>query len=94
MVTSCQVRVANTQEKPLRENSLELYKKYSIQTKDGRTTKIEVLKTDTENIYGKNTKGENVTINKNDVMQVKKFDLLSTILIIGAAAAALIFIPI
>ncbi|MGC4130605.1 MAG: bacteriophage spanin2 family protein [Bergeyella sp.] len=93
MLTSCQTRIVNA-EKPMRDNSLALYKRYSIQTNDAKTTKVKVLKVDADKIYGKNTKGEDVVINRNEVREVKKFDLFSSIAIGLVAVAAFIFAPV
>ena len=90
---SCQTAVVN-KNKPLKTNSLELYKKYTIQTNDAKTIKIKILKIDDEKLYGKTNKGEEVVLNKTEIREVKKIDLLSTILIITAAGAAVIFVPI
>ncbi len=92
-ITSCQTRVVSIQ-KPLQKNSLELYQKYSIQTNDAKIVKMEVLRQDDEKIYGKTKSGEEITVNKSDVREVKKLDLLSSIAIGVAAIAAVIFVPI
>ena len=92
-VSSCQTRVVD-QLKPMQNNSFELYQKYSIQTNDGKTAKVKVLKQDDQNIYGKTNKDEDVTIQKNEIRQVKKANLLGSIGIAAAAVLALIFIPI
>lgn len=93
MLTSCQTRVVSSQ-KPIQNNSLELYHKYTIQTNDAKVYKLEVLKLDNENIYGKLKSGEDVIINKTEVREAKKLDLLSSIAIAAAAIAAVIFVPI
>ena len=92
-VTSCQTRVVSVQ-KPMKDNSLELYQKYTIQTNDAKITKMQVLKVDEQNIYGKTKTGESVTINRADVREVKKRELLPSIAIGVAAVAAVIFVPI
>lgn len=92
LVTSCQTQVVS-QKKPMKENSLELYKKYTIQTNDGKTTRIQVLRTDETNIIGKTKTGEDVTITKSDVREVKKYNLLASIGIAAGAILALILIP-
>ena len=92
-IMSCQTRVMD-QQKPLQNNSFELYQKYSIQTNDAKTTKVQVLKVDDENVYGKTNNGEDIVIKKEEIHQVKKFNLLNSILIGVGAVAALIFIPI
>lgn len=93
MLSSCQTRVVSTQ-KPLQNNSLELYQKYTIQTQDAKVIKLEVLKLDDEKIYGKLKSGEDVVINKSDVREAKKLDLFSSVAIAVAAIAAVIFVPI
>ena len=93
LVTSCQTRVVSIQ-KPLQNNSLELYQKYTIQTQDAKVIKMEVLKVDDDKIYGKLKSGEEVVINKSDVREAKKLDLFSSIAIALAAIAAVIFVPI
>lgn len=93
LVTSCQTRVVSIQ-KPIQNNSLELYQKYTIQTQDAKVIKMEVLKVDDDKIYGKLKSGEEVVINKSDVREAKKIDLFSSIAIALAAIAAVIFVPI
>ena len=93
LVTSCQTRVVSIQ-KPIQNNSLELYQKYTIQTQDAKVIKMEVLKVDDDKIYGKLKSGEEVVINKSDVREAKKLDLFSSIAIALAAIAAVIFVPI
>ena len=93
MLTSCQTRVVSTQ-KPIQNNSLELYQKYTFQTNDAKVIKMEVLKLDDEKIYGKLKTGEDVVINKSEVREAKKLDLISSIGIALAAIAAVIFVPI
>lgn len=90
---SCQTNVVN-KNKPMQNNSLQLYKKYTIQTNDAKIVKMQVLKIDDGKIYGKNNKGEEIVVEKTEVRDVKKIDLLSTIVIGVAAIAAVIFIPI
>ncbi|WP_367174823.1 bacteriophage spanin2 family protein [uncultured Chryseobacterium sp.] len=92
-ITSCQTRVVSVQ-KPMKDNSLELYQKYTIQTNDAKITKMQVLKVDEQNIYGKTKTGESVTINRVDVREVKKLELLPSIAIGVAAIAAVIIVPI
>lgn len=93
LMISCQTRVVSPN-KPMFDNTLELYKKYSIQTKDAKTQKIEVLKVDATKIYGKNKAGEMVEIERSEVREIKKPDILSSVIIGAAALAAVIFIPI
>lgn len=92
-VSSCQTRVVS-QQKPLQANSLELYEKYTILTNEPAEYKVQVLKQDGTKIYAKNKKGEEIVINKSDIREVKKLDLLSSIAIGVAAIAAVIFVPI
>ena len=56
--------------------------------------KVQILRQDAEKIYTKNKKGEEITINKSDIREVKKVDLFSSIAIAVAAIAAVIFVPI
>lgn len=93
LLTSCQTRVVSLQ-KPMQNNSLELYQKYTIQTNDAKVIKLEVLKLDDENIYGKLKSGEDVVIKKSDVREAKKLDLFSSVVVGLAAIAAVIFVPI
>ncbi|HAI81198.1 MAG TPA: hypothetical protein DCL65_09240 [Chryseobacterium sp.] len=92
-VTSCQTRVVS-QQKPMQKNSLELYQKYTFQTNDGKLTKMEVLKQDDTQIYGKTKTGEDIVIAKADVREARKLDVFSSIVVGLAAVAAVIFVPI
>lgn len=93
MLTSCQTRVVSIQ-KPMQNNSFELYQKYTVQMNDAKVIKLEVLKVDDENIYGKLKSGEDIVIKKSDVREAKKLDLFSSVAIAVAAIAAVIFVPI
>lgn len=93
LLTSCQTRVVSLN-KPMQNNSLELYQKYTIQTQDAKMIKVEVVKLDDEKIYGKLKSGETVVINKSDVREAKKVDVFSSVAIALAAIAAVIFVPI
>jgi hypothetical protein len=77
----------------MRDNSIDLYKKYTIQTKDANTQKIEVVKVDASKIYGKNKAGEMVEIEKSEVREIRKPDIISSAIIVLAGVAALVFIP-
>ena len=90
---SCQTRVVS-QQKPFKPNSLELYHRYTIQMNDASEMKIQVLRQDSEKIYGKTPTGEEVTINKNEVREIRKPDIFSFVAIVLAGVAAVIFIPI
>ena len=78
----------------MRDNSLELYQKYSVQTMDAKVQKVKILKVDSENIYGKKNNGEDITIKKSDNREVKKFNLLGSVGVVIIAAAAFILIPV
>ncbi len=92
-LTSCYTRVV-TPETPLRNNTLELYKNYTIQLNDASFVKMQVLRVDEQNIYGKNRKKEQITVARKDVREIKQVDYLSSIAIAIAAIAAVIFVPI
>lgn len=93
MLASCTTRVVSPN-KPLQDNSLDLYKTYTIQTKDAKSQKLEVVKVDATKIYGKNKAGEMVEIEKSEVREIKKPDVLLSAIIGLAAIAAVIFVPI
>ena len=93
LMISCQTRVVSPN-KPMNDNTLELYKKYKIQTNDAKTQKLEVIKVDADKIYGKDKSGAVVEIPRNEVREIKKPDVLSSVIIGAAAIAAVIFVPI
>lgn len=93
LMSSCHTRVV-TEQKPLRANSLDLYQNYVVQTNDAKTYKMKILKVDEEKIYGKTKKDETIEIKKEDIREIKKFNLLATIGIAAVAALAFIFIPV
>lgn len=92
-LTSCQTRVVSAQ-KSIQPNSLELYQKYTIQTNDAQLIKMEVLRQDNEKVYGKLKTGEEVIVEKSNIREAKKVDVLSSVAIGLAALAAVIFVPI
>lgn len=93
LMVSCKTTVVSPN-KPLDDNTLELYQKYTIKTKDAKSQKLEVVKVDDTKIYGKNKAGEMVEIEKSEVRDIKKPDVLASIIIAVAAVAAVVFIPI
>lgn len=90
---SCQTRVV-TATKPIQNNSLDLYQKYTIQTNDAKIVKMEVLKVDQEKIYGKTKSGEEVVINKSEIREAKKPNLFGSVALGVGAVLALILIPV
>lgn len=93
LLASCQTQVV-TPQKPIRNNSLDLYTTYSIQTNDAQVMKLKVLKQDDKRIYGKLKSGESVTVEKKDIHVVRKSNVVSSVLIALAAVAAVILVPI
>lgn len=93
LVFSCQTRVVSPA-KPLYDNNLDLYKKYTVQTKDAKIYKVEVVKIDATKIYGKTKTGEMIEIEKSEVREIRKPNILASIIIGLAAMAAVVFIPI
>jgi len=93
ILASCTTRVVSPN-KPMQDNSIDLYKKYTIQTKDAKTQKVEIVKVDATKIYGKNKAGEMVEIEKSEVREIRKPDILASAVIALAAIAAVVFIPI
>lgn len=93
LMISCQTRVVSPN-KPMNDNTLELYKKYTVQTNDAKTQKLEIIKVDADKIYGKDKSGAVVEIPRNEVREIKKPDVLSSVIIGAAAIAAVIFVPI
>lgn len=93
ILASCQTRVVSPN-KPMYDNAIELYKEYTVQTKDAKSQKIEIIKIDAAKIYGKTKTGEMVEIEKSEVREIKKPNYLLSAVIAVAAIAAVIFIPI
>lgn len=93
ILASCSTRVVSPN-KAMQDNSLDLYKTYTIQTKDAKSQKVEVLKVDATKIYGKNKAGEMVEIEKSEVREIKKPNYVLSIVIAIAAITAVVFIPI
>lgn len=90
---SCQTRVVSTQ-KPFHKNSLELYQRYNFQLYDASHIKMQVLRVDEQNVYGKNKDNEQIVIKASDIREAKKTDVLSSVAVGLAAVAAVIFVPI
>jgi len=93
VLASCQSRVVSVQ-KPFNKNSLELYKRYNFQLQDASNIKMQVLRVDAENVYGKNKDQEQIVIKASDIREVKKTDIFSSVAVALAAVAAVIFVPI
>lgn len=92
VLASCQTRVVSVQ-KPFNKNSLELYKRYNFQLQDATQIKMQVLRVDDENVYGKSG-DEQIVIKASDIREVKKTDVFSSVAVALAAVAAVIFVPI
>ena len=78
----------------MQNNSLDLYQKYTIQTNDAKVVKMQLLKIESDKLCGKGKSGEQIIVNKSDIREVKKLDIVSSIGIAVAAIAAVIFVPI
>ena len=92
-LTSCKTRIVD-QQKPMTDNSLELYQKYNITTTDATEYKLKVVKIDKDKIYGLDKNQSKVELNRSDIYEVKKVNWLTSIALGVAAIAAVIFIPI
>lgn len=93
MLASCQTRVVSL-DKPFERNALELYQKYTFQLNDASIVKMEVLRIDNENVYGKTKDGSQAVIKQSDIREARKLDILSSVAVVLAAVAAVIFVPI
>lgn len=93
LMVSCKTTLVSPS-KPMQDNKIELYKTYTIQTKDAHKQKIEIIRIDSDKIYGKNEAGEMIEIKKDDVREIKKLDVWASVLVGVAAILAVIFIPI
>src|SRR5690606_3150237 len=93
VLASCQTRVVSL-DKPCERNALELYQKYTFQLNDASIVKMEVLRIDNENVYGKTKGGSQVVIKQSDIREARKLDILSSVAVVLAAVAAVIFVPI
>ena len=93
MLASCQTRVVSL-DKPFERNALELYQRYTFQLNDASIVKMEVLRIDNENVYGKTKDGSKVVIKQSDIREARKLDILSSVAVVLAAVAAVIFVPI
>jgi hypothetical protein len=93
LLVSCKTTVV-TPEKPLYDNTLELYKTYTVQTNDAKVQKLKVLKVDSAKIYGETKAGEKIEIERSDVREIKKPNVLGSVIIGLVAVAAVVFIPI
>lgn len=93
LLASCQTRVVSVN-KPFEKNSLDLYQKYTFQLNDASTVRMEVLRVDNENVYGKNKDDAQIVIKQTDIREAKKVDIFSSVAVGLAAVAAVIFVPI
>ena len=92
-LSSCKSIIANPG-KPLEDNSLELNQKYEIQDFTAKINKIKITSVDGKNIYGMSKKGDFISIDKQQIREVKKVKVVSSIVVGIMAIAAVIFVPI
>lgn len=92
-LTSCKSIISNPG-KPLKDNSLELDQKYEVQDFTAKIHKIKITSIDSKNIYGISKKGEEFSIDKKQIREVKKVKIISSIVVGIMAIAAVIFVPI
>lgn len=93
MLASCQTRVVSLN-KPFTKNSLALYQKYTFQLNDASIIKMEVLRIDNENVYGKTKNETQVVIKQSDIREARKLDVVSSLAVGLGAIAAVILAPI
>lgn len=93
MLASCQTRVVSLN-KPFTKNSLALYQKYTFQLNDASIIKMEVLRIDNDNVYGKTKNETQVVIKQSDIREARKLDVVSSLAVGLGAIAAVILAPI
>lgn len=92
-LTSCRSIVSNPG-KPLKDNSLALNQKYEVQDFTAKIRKIKITSIDNKSIYGISKKGDFISIDKQQIREVKKVKVVSSIVVGIMAIAAVIFVPI
>lgn len=92
-LVSCKSILANPG-KPLEDNSLKLGKRYEIQDYNAKMHDVNIISTDSINVYGFSKKGESIIINKRQIRQVKKVKVGASIITSILAIAAVILVPI
>ena len=92
-LTSCKSIISNPG-KPLKDDSLELNHHYEIQDFTAKIHKIKITSVDGKNIYGISKKGDFISIDKQQIREVKKVKVVSSIVVGIMAIAAVIFVPI
>jgi len=90
---SCRSIVSNPG-KPLIDKSIELGRSYEIQDFNAKIYTIKICAMDDENIYGIAKGNERVIIKRSDIRQMKKWQVLNSVIVGALAVAAVIFIPI
>lgn len=94
LFTSCKSIVSNPG-KPLLESSIKVGKTYEIQDFKAKVYTIRIKGIDSEYIYGTSGKdGKALIIERSSIRQMKKWEVLNSVIVGALAIAAVIFIPI
>lgn len=90
---SCKSIISNPG-KPLKDSYIKLNGRYEIQDYNAKVYTIRIKGIDKEHIYGTSSKGDPITIEKSSIRQMKKWNVLSSVVVGSIAIASVIFIPI
>ena len=92
LLSSCKTNIVN-HEKPYSDSKLKLEKHYTFYLKKNVKHKLYITKIDSLNIYGEDVLSNPKTIQKSDIIIIKKANSLGTAGIVVGVAAAAILIP-
>lgn len=92
ILTSCTTRVVSA-EKPYSDDKISVGKTYTFITNNHKKEPLNVTKIDSEKIYGKDYNGKEVSIEKSELLEIKKNKTLATIGIAAGVVLLALFIP-
>lgn len=90
LLNSCTTRLVSAS-KPYSDDKISAGKTYTFTTSDGKNEILTITKIDNQNIYGENSSGKQVIIEKAKISEIKKSKTLATVgLIVGVLVLAVV----
>lgn len=91
-LNSCTTRVVSA-EKSYSDDKILQGRTYTFISKDGKKESINITKIDEQNIYGNDSEGKKVVIEKSNISEVKKTKVGATIGLVAGIIALVIIAP-
>ena len=92
LLNSCTTRVVSAK-KPYSDSAISVGQTYTIVSNDGKKDALNITKIDEQNIFGKNSEGKELMVEKSKITEIKQTKVGATVALVVGIVALAIIIP-